>query len=93
MPRLSDRAGSPKQLALTPPATRPSANDESVGTPDVCSITRLNRPSLHDPYRRFAATLTNGRRTAQGRRTDRYSLVVEQLPSPSLCRLSGAFVY
>src|SRR6266496_1268513 len=31
------------------------------------------------------------RTTAQGRRMDRYSLVVEQLPSPSSCRLSGAF--
>jgi len=34
MPRFFDRAGSPRQLALTLPETWPSANHESVGTPN-----------------------------------------------------------
>jgi hypothetical protein len=34
MPRFFDRAGSPKQLALTLSETWPSANHESVGSPN-----------------------------------------------------------
>ena len=69
--------GVPQQLAIALLTTWPSANDEDVGTPEFRSITRLNRLSLYDPYRRFAATLTSSRRTARGRQSDRYSIVVE----------------
>src|SRR6266545_387789 len=49
MPRFSDRAGSAEQLALTLPAASPSANVQDVGTPDSCSITRLNSPACTTP--------------------------------------------
>jgi hypothetical protein len=76
MPRLFDRAGSPERLAIAPPAAWPSAFLENVGTPNSVNFAARS-PSLHDPYRRFAAALTSGRHTAQGRRTARYTIVVE----------------
>ena len=77
-----------RRLAITPPTVLPSASVNSVGTPN--STLRGSIACLHDPYRRFAAALASGRRTARGHRVS-LALRCRELPSPSSCRLSGAF--
>src|SRR6266702_1058186 len=91
MPRFSDRAGSAEQLALTLPAASPSANVQDVGTPDSCSITRLNSPACTTPTDASPPPSRTADARLRADETDRYSIVVEQLSSPSPCRLSGAF--
>ena len=66
MHRFSDRAGFPDGSRIAPPTMLPSACLNSVGTPKPRF--RGSIAGLHDPYRRFAAVLANGRRTAQGHR-------------------------
>jgi hypothetical protein len=56
-----------RRLAKTPAAVLPSAFYDSVGTPSH-GFTRLNSPACAYPYRRFAAALASGRRTARGHR-------------------------
>src|SRR5207247_882755 len=62
--RVPRPRGLPRRLALAPPAAWPSAQGEGVGTP-IYGF-RGSLAGLHDPYRRFAAALASGRRTAQG---------------------------
>ena len=67
MLRFSDPAGSVDGSRKRRPTMLPSAFYDSVGTPTHV-FTRLNSPACAYPYRRFAAALADGRRTARGHR-------------------------
>jgi hypothetical protein len=58
MHRFSDRAGSPDDSRIAPPAMLPSGLFNGVGTP-VSLISRLNSPACTCPYQRFTDTLTD----------------------------------
>jgi hypothetical protein len=87
MPRFYDRAGSASDsrkrhrrccLPLLSTASAPRNADFAA-----------QLPSLHDPYRRFAAALADGQRTAQGHRGS-LLLRCRELSSPSSCRFIPA---
>src|SRR5437763_15451683 len=58
MPWFSDRAGSPDDSRITPPAMLPSASVNRVDTPNSL-ISRLNNPACTYPYQRFANALAD----------------------------------
>ena len=58
MPWFSDRAGSPGDSRVTPPAISPSGLVNGVGTPNSL-ISRLNSPACTYPFQRFTDALTN----------------------------------
>jgi len=67
MPWFSDRAGSPGDSRIAPPAMLPSDLFDGVGTP-VSLISRLNSLACTYPCQRFADTLTDARRMTRGHR-------------------------
>ena len=58
MHRFSDRAGSPDDSRIAPPAMLPSDLFNGVGTP-ASLISRLNSLACTYPCERFASVLTN----------------------------------
>jgi hypothetical protein len=58
MPWFSDRAGSPGDSRITPPAMLPSGLLNGVGTP-VSLISRLNSLACTYPCQRFATVLAD----------------------------------
>ena len=84
--------GVPQQLAITPPAAWPSANAQASAPRMSVTFTRLNSPACTTP----TDASPPPSRTADARlgADERIATpsIVEQLASPSLCRLSGAFV-
>lgn len=88
MPWFFDRAGSPGDSRITPPAILPSALSDGVGTP-ISLISRLNRPACTYPCPTLRCALTERQRMARGHRGS-LLLRCRALPSPSPCRFIPA---